>query len=40
MAKAVANNKMVLAGTKFSGRHKKDYGPKESRPKKYKGQGR
>lgn len=40
MAKVTESNKKVVFGQKVVGRHKKSYGPKEERPKKYKGQGR
>lgn len=36
----LSGNKKVIFGTKVSGRHKKKYGPKEQRPKKYNKQGR
>lgn len=39
MKKATATNKKVIFGTKFSGLHKKTYGPKEQRPKTNRGQG-
>ncbi len=39
MAKVAVNSKIVL-GKKKTGKYKKHYGPKESRPKKYVGQGR
>ena len=42
MAKSVGNvksNKLTF-GKKTVGKIKKKYGPKEQRPKKYKGQGR
>tara|TARA_R110000868_G_scaffold14426_1_gene67105 strand:- start:4103 stop:4222 length:120 start_codon:yes stop_codon:yes gene_type:complete len=39
MAKATATNKRIINGTKFSGAHKKNYGPKEQKPKTNRGQG-
>jgi hypothetical protein len=40
MAKSVASSSKISLGKKSSGKAKKHYGPKEQRPKKYKGQGR
>lgn len=41
MAKVKTNSsKKIVFGSKVSGRHKKSYGPKEQRPKKYRSQGR
>jgi len=40
MAKAIDNSKKIVFGQKVVGRHSKSYGPKQERPKKYKGQGR
>jgi hypothetical protein len=43
MAKKVSSttgSNKVTFGKKVSGKLKKKYGPKEERPKKYKGQGR
>ena len=41
MAKIKADSsKKIVFGSKVSGRHKKSYGPKEQRPKKYRAQGR
>ena len=34
------NTIKVSFGKKSIGKHKKNYGPKEQKPKKYKGQGR
>lgn len=34
------NSQKVTFGSKSVGRHKKSYGPKEQRPKKYRAQGR
>jgi hypothetical protein len=39
MAKTVDSNKVTF-GSKSVGRHKKSYGPKEQKPKKYRSQGR
>lgn len=39
MAKAVTQTK-IATGKKKAGQAKRHYGPKESRPKKYRGQGR
>jgi hypothetical protein len=39
MSKPGTSSKIVF-GKKISGKAKKRYGPKESRPKKYRGQGR
>ena len=40
MAKIIDSSKKVIFGQKVSGRHTKSYGPKQKRPKQYKGQGR
>lgn len=37
---ATTGSNKVTFGKKTSGKIKKKYGPKEERPKKYKGQGR
>lgn len=38
MAKASSNNKISF-GKRKSGKYKKSYGPKEQKPKRYRGQG-
>lgn len=40
MAKQTDNSKKIVFGQKVTGRHAKSYGPKQERPKKYRGQGR
>lgn len=40
MAKILDNSKKVVFGQKVTGRHTKSYGPKQERPKKYRGQGK
>lgn len=41
MAKATTGStKILFSGEKMTGRHRKSYGPKQERPKKYRGQGR
>lgn len=40
MAKVTESNKKIVFGQKVTGRHSKSYGPKQEKPKKYKGQGR
>ena len=41
MAKATTGNaKIQFSGSKMTGRHNKSYGPKQERPKQYRGQGR
>jgi hypothetical protein len=39
-AKGSSNSQKVQLNTKKKGKAKKKYGPKESKPKAYKGQGR
>ena len=39
-AKAAGSSQKVSFGKKTQGKPKKNYGPKEQKPKKYKGQGR
>ena len=38
--KATSNSQKVSFGKKGKGKHKKNYGPTEQKPKKYRGQGR
>ena len=38
--KQTDNSKKIVFGQKVTGRHKKSYGPKEQKPKKYNSQGR
>lgn len=40
MAKSVTDSRKVSFGSKSVGKHKKSYGPKEQKPKKYNAQGR
>jgi hypothetical protein len=42
MAKAKSSeiSKKISFGKKSTGKHKKSFGPKEQKPKKYRGQGR
>ena len=40
MAKSVGSANKVPFGKKGTGKAKKGYGPKEQKPKRYKGQGR
>jgi hypothetical protein len=42
MAKAKSSeaSKKISFGKKSTGKHKKRFGPKEQKPKKYRGQGR
>ena len=40
MAKKDSSNAKIVFSTKKVGKAKKHYGPKEQKPKKYKGQGR
>jgi hypothetical protein len=40
MAKVIKEKTKVNFGVKSTGKAKKKYGPKEQKPKKYKGQGR
>ena len=40
MAKSVGSANKVSFGNKGTGKAKKGYGPKEQKPKRYKGQGR
>ena len=40
MAKSLVDSKKITFGSKVVGRHKKSYGPKEQKPKKYRAQGR
>lgn len=40
MAKSVGNSTKVKFGKKSTGKPKKGYGPKEQKPKRYRGQGR
>ena len=40
MAKSVGNSTKIKFGKKSTGKAKKGYGPKEQKPKRYKGQGR
>lgn len=40
MAKLINDSKKVVFGAKRVGTHTKSYGPKQEKPKKYKGQGR
>lgn len=40
MAKTVDSSKKIIFGSKVTGRHNKSYGPKQERPKKYRGQGK
>lgn len=39
-AKSVGNSQKVSFGKKTTGKIKKNYGPKEQKPKRYRGQGR
>lgn len=39
-AKSVGNSQKVSFGKKGTGKSKKSYGPKEQKPKRYRGQGR
>ncbi len=39
-AKSSSSSQKVSFGKKISGKAKKSYGPKDQKPKKYKGQGR
>jgi hypothetical protein len=39
-AKSVGNSQKVSFGKKSTGKSQKSYGPKEQKPKKYRGQGR
>jgi hypothetical protein len=39
-AKAAGNSQKVSFGKKSTGKIKKNYGPKEQKPKRYRGQGR
>lgn len=38
--KSAGNSQKVSFGKKGSGKYKKNYGPSEQKPKKYRGQGR
>ena len=40
MAKSSAGNTKLSFGKKSTGKFKKSYGPKDQKPKKYRGQGR
>jgi hypothetical protein len=40
MKKSGDNSKKVVFGSKVTGKHNKSYGPKQEKPKKYRGQGR
>jgi len=40
MAKSVNDSRKVTFGSRKKGKYKKSYGPKEQRPKKYRGQGK
>ena len=40
MAKSIGSANKVSFGKKITGKAKKGYGPKEQKPKRYKGQGR
>ena len=40
MAKSVGSANKVSFGKKTTGKARKSYGPKDQKPKKYKGQGR
>lgn len=40
MAKSVGSANKVSFGKKTTGKIKKNYGPKEQKPKRYRGQGR
>lgn len=40
MAKSVGSSNKTSFGKKTTGKSKKKYGPKEQKPKRYKGQGR
>lgn len=40
MAKVTGSNSKITLGVKKSGKAKKKFGPKDSKPKKYRGQGR
>jgi hypothetical protein len=39
-AKSSSSSQKVSFGKKISGKAKKSYGPKDQKPKKYRGQGR
>ena len=39
-AKAAGSSQKVTFGKRSQGKTKKNYGPKEEKPKKYRGQGR
>jgi hypothetical protein len=39
-SKSAGNSQKVSFGKKTTGKAKKGYGPKEQKPKKYRGQGR
>lgn len=39
-AKSTSGNQKVSFGKRSQGKFKKSYGPKEQKPKKYRGQGR
>jgi hypothetical protein len=39
-AKAAGSSQKVSFGKRGHGKHKKSYGPKQEKPKKYRGQGR
>ena len=39
-SKSAGNSQKVSFGKKGTGKPKKNYGPKEQKPKRYKGQGR
>lgn len=40
MAKSIGMSSKITTGKKKTGMAKRHYGPKESKPKKYRGQGR
>lgn len=40
MAKSISTSQKVVFGEKKTNVSKKNYGPKEEKPKKYRGQGR
>jgi hypothetical protein len=39
-AKTAGNSQKISFGKKGEGKYKKSYGPKEQKPKRYRGQGR
>lgn len=40
MAKSIAKSEKIVFGEKKTGSYKKSYGPRDNKPKKYRGQGR